>query len=240
MNQADVVRRYLHEPRDVDFRDTGFPLVTISRETGTGAHALGRHLIMRLAEYADPDLRSGWDLFDQKLCALIAQNKSLDADYDTLVNEKYRAGGSLHRMLYEMLIGTPQEYRIQKKIEEVVRLLARLGKVVIIGRGGFQLARHMPGAIHLRLVAPMEYRVKAVMEHDGLPEEEAARKIRKTDEERTRFLKSHHNCDIRDPANFDIVWNMDRFRVPEIVHATAELVRLRLQHLRETKAIHAS
>ena len=237
MNQADVVRRYLHEPRDVDFRDTGFPLITISREAGTNAHGIGRYIIMRLAEYADPDLNTGWDLFDQKLCALIAQNKNLDADYDSLLNDKYRGGG-LHRMVYELLIGTPQEYRIQKKIEEVIHLLARLGKVVIIGRGGFQIARHMPGAIHLRLVAPMEYRVNAVMQYDNLSEEAAVKKIKETDEERTRFLKSHHNCDIRDPENFDAIWNVARFEVPEIVQTVAELVRLRLQRLRETGAIH--
>ena len=238
MNQADVVRRYLYEPRDVDFRDTGFPLITISREAGTNAHGIGRYVIMRLAEYADPDLNTGWDLFDQKLCALIAQNKSLDADYDSLLNDKYRGGG-LHRMVYELLIGTPQEYRIQKKIEEVVHLLARLGKVVIIGRGGFQIARHMPGAIHLRLVAPMEYRVNAVMQYDNLSEEAAVKKIKETDEERTRFLKSHHNCDIHDPANFDAIWNVARFEVPEIVNSVAELVRLRLQRLRDTGIIHS-
>ena len=237
MNQADVVRRYLQNPRDVDFRDTGFPLITISREAGTNAHALGRYILMRLAEYGDPDLNTGWDLFDQKLCALIAQNKSLDADYDKLVTDKYRTGG-IHRMVYELLIGTPQEYRIQKKIEEVVRLLARLGKVVIIGRGGFQVARHMPGAIHLRLVAPMEYRVKAVMKQYNLSEEQAAQNIQKTDEERTHFLKSHHNCDINDPLNFNLIWNMDRFRIREIVNTIAELVRTRLQHLRESSAIH--
>ena len=237
MNQADVVRRYLHEPRDVDFRDTGLPLITISREAGTNAHGIGRFIIMRLAEYADPDLNTGWDLFDQKLCALIAQNKSLDADYDALLNDKYRGGG-LHRMVYEMLIGTPQEYRIQKKIEEVVRLLARLGKVVIIGRAGFLLARNMPGAIHLRLVASMDYRVQAVAKYDQLSEEQAVKKIKETDAERARFLKSHHNCDVSDPSNFDLVWNVAQFRVPEIVNATAELVRLRLQNLRETGAIH--
>lgn len=238
MNQADVVRRYLHEPRDVDFRDTGFPLITVSREAGTNAHGIGRYIIMRLAEYSDPDLNTGWDLFDQKLCALIAQNKSLDADYDALLNDKYRGGG-LHRMVYEMLIGTPQEYRIQKKIEEVIHLLARLGKVIIVGRGGFQIARHMPGAIHLRLVAPMDYRVKAVMQYDNLSEEAAVKKIKETDEERSRFLKSHHNCDIRDPTNFDLVWNVARMRTPEMVNTLAELVRLRLQRLRETGAIHA-
>ena len=237
MNQADVVRRYLQNPRDVDFRDTGFPLITISREAGTNAHALGRYILMRLAEYGDPDLNTGWDLFDQKLCALIAQNKSLDADYDKLVTDKYRTGG-IHRMVYELLIGTPQEYRIQKKIEEVVRLLARLGKVVIIGRGGFQIARHMPGAIHLRLVAPMEYRIKTVMEQNNLSEEQAFQNIQKTDEERAHFLKSHHNCDIRDPTNFNLIWNVDRIRTSEVVNTIAELVRMRLQHLRESGDIH--
>ena len=236
MNQADIVRRYLHEPRDVDFCDTGLPLLTISREAGTEAHAIGRYILMRLAEYADPDLNAGWDLFDQKLCALIAQNKALDADYDMLVNDKYRGGG-LHRLVYELLIGTPQEYRIQKKIEEVVLLLARLGKVVIIGRGGFQIARHIPGAIHLRFVAPMDHRIQDVMKHDQLSEAEALKKIRATDAERTRFLRDHHHCDIADPTNFDLVWNVARFPVAEIVATTAELVRARLQRLRETGVV---
>ena len=237
MNQADMVRRYLQNPRDVDFRDTGFPLITISREAGTEAHAIGRYLIMRLAEYNAPDLKTGWDLFDQKLCALIAQNKSLDADYDMLMTDKYRGGG-LHRLVYELLIGTPQEYRIQKKIEEVIFLLARLGKVVIIGRGGFQIARHMPGAIHLRLVAPMDHRMQVVMKHDNLSAAEALKKIRATDEERTRFLKNHHQCDINDPTNFDIVWNVGRGEISDLVNTVAELVYQRLQRLRKTGVIH--
>lgn len=236
MNQADVVRRYLQNPRDVDFRDTGFPFITISRQAGTEAHALGRFIIMRLAQSEDPDLKTGWDLFDQKLCALIAQNKSLDADYDTLVNEKYRAEG-LHRMVYELLIGTPQQYKIQKKIEEVIRLLARLGKVVIIGRAGFLVARDMPGAIHIRLIASMDYRIQDVMKHDNLTADQAAKKIREIDAERAAFMKSHHNFDIRDLSRFDLVWNLDRIQVPEMVNTMAELVQLRLQHLRKTGAI---
>ena len=237
MNQADVVRRYLHEPRDVDFSDTGLPLITISRMAGTNAHGIGRYIIMRLAEYADPDLNTGWDLFDQKLCALIAQNKSLDANYDSLLTDKYRGGG-VHRMVYELLIGTPQEYRIQKKIEEVIRLLARLGKVVIIGRGGFHLTRGMPGGIHLRLVAPLAHRVLDVMAHDHISEEQARRKIQTADAERAKFLKNHHGCDPDDATNFDLVWNVARFPVQEIVDATADLVRRRLRKLRESGAIH--
>ena len=238
MNQADVVRRYLQNPRDVDFHDTGFPFITISRQAGTEAHAIGRFIVMKLAESEDPDLNTGWDLFDQKLCALIAQNKSLDADYDTLVNEKYRPDG-IHRMLFEMLIGTPQQYKIQKKIEEVILLLARLGKVVVIGRAGFLITRNMPGAIHIRLIASMDYRIQDVMKHDHLSAEQATKKIRKIDAERAAFLKSQHNYDIHDLSQFDLVWNLDRVQIPEMVESLAELVRMRLQNLRKIGLIQA-
>ena len=237
MNQADVVRRYLQNPRDVDFHNTGFPFITISRQAGTEAHAIGRFIIMRMAELDDPDLKTGWDLFDQKLCALIAKNKSLDADYDTLVKEKYRAEGIQH-MLYEMLIGNSQQYKIQKKIEEVVHLLARLGKVVIIGRAGFLIARNMPGAIHIRLIASMDYRVKVVMEKDHLSEEKAVRTVKRIDAERAAFLKSHHNCDIHDISRFDIIWNVEKVRTSELITSMAELVLHRLKHLRQNSLIH--
>lgn len=237
MNQADVVRHYLHESRDVDFRDTGFPFITISRQAGTEAHAIGRYILMRLAESDNPDLNRGWDLFDQKLCALIAMDKSLEVDYDTLVNDQDRTDG-IQRMIYEMLIGKSQQYKIQKKIGEVIRLLARLGKVVVIGRAGFLITRDMPGGIHVRIIASMKYRVKNIMKQYGLSERTAAKKLHEIDEERALFLKNHHNFDIADLSRFDIIWNMDRLRIPEMVNTMAEMIRLRLQHLREIGAIH--
>ena len=154
------------------------------------------------------------------------------------MNEKYRAEG-LQRMVYELLIGTPQQYKIQKKIEEVIRLLARLGKVVIIGRGGFHITRGLPGGIHLRLVAPLAHRVLDVMEHDKIPEDQAARKIHLADAERARFLKNQHGCDPADATHFDLVWNVARVPAPEIIETTAELVRRRLRKLRDSGAIHA-
>ena len=238
MNQADVVRRYLQNPRDVDFHDTGFPFITLSREAGTEAHALGRYILMKLADYPDPDLKAGWDLFDQKLCALIAQNKNLDADYDTLVKDGYREEG-VRSLIYEILIGTPQQYKIQKKIEEVIRLLARLGKVVVIGRAGFLIARNMPGGIHVRLTASMDYRVRDVVEHDKISEEEAVKKIRKIDAARARFLKSSYNYDLEDNSQFDVVWNLERIPVSEMVGTMAEMVHLRMQRLRKEGVIRA-
>jgi cytidylate kinase len=97
----------------------------------------------------------------------------------------------------------------------------------------------MPGAIHVRLIASMEHRVKDVMEKDLLSEKQAVKKIREVDAERALFMKKQHNFDIQDLSRFDLVWNLDRIRVPEMVNTMAELIHLRLQHLRKTGAIYA-
>ena len=77
-----------------------------------------------------------------------------------------------------------------------------------------------------------------VMKHDNLSEKEALKKIQDTDEERSRFLKSHHNCDIRDPTNFDLVWNVGRGELTDLVSTVAELVLVRLRRLRKSGAVH--
>ena len=110
---------------------------------------------------------------------------------------------------------------------------------MIIGRAGFLIARDMPGAIHIRLIASLEHRVREVMKHDNLSADQAAKKIREIDAERAAFLKSHHNFDVHNLSQFDLVWNLDRVRTPELVNTMAELVHLRLRHLRETGAIQA-
>ena len=41
-----------------------------------------------------------------------------------------------------------------------VRALAEVGRVIIVGRGGVFITRDLPGGIHVRLVAPREWRVR--------------------------------------------------------------------------------
>ncbi len=235
MNQAETVKRYLRDHREVDQGHSGFPFVTISRQAGTGGHAIGRFILQKLALSADPDLNKGWDLFDQKLCALIAQDKSLEADFDTLVEDKYQRDG-LQQMVYEMFVGAPQQYKIQKKIADVIRLLARLGKVVIIGRGSSVITRNMPTGIHVRLIAPMPMRIQNVMDEYKLSEKHAVRRLREIERDRSRFIRNFYHHDINDPTLYDITWNLGHVRTTEIVDTMCEMIRLRLVRLRSARS----
>ncbi|MFH0878521.1 MAG: cytidylate kinase family protein, partial [Lentisphaerota bacterium] len=160
MNHAEIVRRYLKNKKDVDIPSGGLPFVTISRQAGAGGHTLGRDIIRELDKLDDPHIRSDWEMFDQKLCAMIAQDKELPASFDALIAEEYHSG--IQQSILEMLLGRTEQYDLQKKISEVVRLLATIGKVVIIGRGGMCLTQGMPQGIRLRLIAPEPIRVKGM------------------------------------------------------------------------------
>ncbi len=43
--------------------------------------------------------------------------------------------------------------------------------MILIGRGGVTITRNHPKSLHVRLTAPLEWRINAVMEKRKLPEE---------------------------------------------------------------------
>ena len=232
MKQAEIVKQHLINPRDVDLPHSGFPFVTVSRQVGTEGHAFGRFIVSQMNEPGVSPLLCGWDLFDQKLFTLIAQNKSLEADYESVVEEKYQKEG-VQQMVYELFIGKPQQHALQKQLDGVIRLLARLGKVVIMGHAGALLTRGIPGGIHVRLQASDPYRIKNIMKEYQLSEKDATRKMHALDRDRARFSRDYHNWDIRNQSVYDLIWNVDHVRPSEFTRSMCELIHQRYRVMHE-------
>jgi cytidylate kinase len=87
----------------------------------------------------------------------------------------------------------------------VVGAIAQQGRAVILGRG----ANLLLGAAALRVlaVAPLEARVRAVMEDEGLPEREARRRIEAVEADRHAFILTHYRAEFGDPTAFDLSVN---------------------------------
>jgi cytidylate kinase len=77
---------------------------------------------------------------------------------------------------------------------------------VILGRGA-HLVLGQGEALRVLVVAPLEERVHAVMEREGLVEREARRRIVAIEADRKAFLMKHFHADFADTATFDIVVN---------------------------------
>lgn len=94
----------------------------------------------------------------------------------------------------------------------VIYELARQGSAVILGRGGNMLFRSLPDALHVRVIASQEKRVRNLVER-GYKREAAIMVMEKSDHERERFIRFAFHRDWDNPELYDIVLNMDKLTV---------------------------
>jgi cytidylate kinase len=85
--------------------------------------------------------------------------------------------------------------------------VASRGNVVIVGRGAQIVLRDVPGVFKARIVAPVEIRIKRVMEDKNVSGEEAGEFVSKYDTQRRALIRSIFDKDLRDWDLYDLILN---------------------------------
>ena len=186
--------------------------LTISRQVHSGSHAIAEELI-RLLD-ADKQLgQSPWALFDRDLVHQILKDHNLpkrlakympedrDRDFTGIINEVL----GLHPSLWELFHHTC----------DTINRLAKVGNVIIIGRGAHIITRGMPHAYHVRIIAPFEQRVQRAARLLDCSHSEAGRRIRHDDQARAAFVRSHFDEPLDDPLAYDLIINTGRTSISE-------------------------
>ncbi len=107
--------------------------------------------------------------------------------------------------------------------EEILDFAQR-GNVLIKGWGAATLLRDMPQVISARVCAPMEFRVRVMMERLGRKDAGAVREeIERFDAARARTLRAYFNVEQEDARLYHIVLNTERLSVDACVNAVCEL-----------------
>jgi cytidylate kinase len=114
-----------------------------------------------------------------------------------------------------------QSRRFLHAIQAVIYDFAVRGDALIVGRGGQVLLRNIPGAVHLRIGAPLPVRVRRIMERERLDEKQAARLIQRSDRDSAGFLRFFFDVDWEDPALYDLLINTQRVSVNTAVEMIA-------------------
>jgi cytidylate kinase len=201
------------------------PFVTISRQAGAGGHSLARALIERFQQEKDKELFGDWEVFDQKLVAMVADDPDLRVSVEALLSEDYRrASDDFFRQLFT---ATTHQDIIMDRVFRLVRVLAEVGKAVIVGRAGSEVTRGLGPSVSVRLIASQEVRLQRMMELHGVDERKAADITSKSDTGRARLLKRHFRVDIDDPLLYDAVWNTGNVSFEAIAESTVALLKER-------------
>jgi len=119
----------------------------------------------------------------------------------------------------------PPQVAVYRKLAEVVRTLAINGHVVIVGRAGNVITREMPYGLHVRIVAPMSYKVKRIAAMLKVSQAEAREIIEKKEMDRESFIKNFLKFDPEDPHNYDVVINNENFAVDELARLIIDTMK---------------
>jgi len=189
----EQVRRWqlLRQKKEAEGRP---PVITLTGQHGAHGDELSRRIASEL----------GFDHFDREIIHLIAESAHLSERVVAALDQKRR------EVLTGWLVGfgrehtfSPAEYRYH--LARVVGAIAQQGRAVILGRGANILLGD--AALRVLAVAPLETRVRAVMEEEGLSEPAARRRIEAVEADRHAFILTHYRCEFGDPTAFDLVVN---------------------------------
>jgi cytidylate kinase len=188
------------------------PSITVSMEPGSG----GSMVAQKIADRLD------FDLFNREIVEAIAKSSEIrETVIETL--EKDRLSG-----MEDFIASLVKDYYIHPDLYleyllKVINTIAHHGRAVIIGRGAnFILPAKEIFAI--RVIAPLEIRIRNVALNYKVAEEEAKRRVIRRESRRRAFVRHSFNADISDPLHYDMVINTGKMNIDAAVEAVIAAV----------------
>lgn len=140
-------------------------VITISRETGSGGHTVGKMLAERL----------GYDFYDKELISLVAKEMNLDegtiAENGENMSDKTYIDMASGFIPFSRKDKVPID-KIQETQNKLIRAIAQKGNCIIVGRGADAILSGRKDAFHVFIHANMEHRIERVQRHDSISGEE--------------------------------------------------------------------
>jgi cytidylate kinase len=191
-------------------------VITVRGQLGSGAPEIGREVADRLqAGYIDREIiaevaarlhRQEEDVIAKEMPPSSLLSRIAEALEHSFVFGDGFAGAYLPLGQIPL-----NDARYLQALESVIRELARSQSVVIRGRGSEFILKDYPGSLHVMVVAPLELRVKRLMESLNLDQETARQEAERFDSSLREFIKRYFKAELEDPLNYDLVINTGRF-----------------------------
>ncbi len=211
-------------------------IITISRQIGS----MGDELAERLSQ------ELGYRYFDKLLMTEIAvasglseaevidyneDNYKIKNFFEQLFNRKTPLGKITVKEKDEMgrTVITTKTFDEENSLaftQAVIKKLVDWDNVVIVGRGGQILLRNVPHTLHLRVIAPLEFRIENIMKKKGFSREDALKYISEKDRAAQEYLCRFYNVDWNDPELYHMVINMGMWNLDKIVKVIKETIKL--------------
>jgi cytidylate kinase len=215
------------------------PVITISRQTGCGARGIAWEICEELnkpsvetdgnrvkTEENTAKTDGKWKYISREILQESAEQLNLDPEaLKNVIDDKNR--GMMDQIVSALSTHSHKsDQKIMKTVQDVIRQFANNGKVIIIGRGGASICHDIKHSLHIRLVAPEDWRIAEIARRLDFSKAYATEYVKKRDEERellvTKLLGKKP-----DSSAYDVELNRSRFTEKELADAIINLARIK-------------
>ncbi|MBT4843273.1 MAG: cytidylate kinase-like family protein [Anaerolineae bacterium] len=199
-------------------------VLTISRKLGSNGNKIAKAVAEKL----------GYRLIDKDFIGAVLEEYGLvefDREYDHLPS------------IWERLDLEKKERRevLVGMIQRVVRALAKMDNMVILGRSGYLILNEYANVLNVRIHAPMLHRAAQIATEKGISVEEAEEIATQSDKVSANFVETFYGIDWDDTRTFDFVINGEKipaeFVANNLVKATRYIEEKELDSAKTTASI---
>lgn len=185
-----------------------YRIITISRQYGCGARIIGRQLAEQL------DLA----YYDKELIRMIAQESGYAADYVEEQSDYASTSGldfmpMSHASIFSVpMTGLIDAPSVASYLNDFIRKIAEEQPCVIIGRSADYILRDRDDVLNVFLYADVTSRVETLLQRgDETSEEEARKRIDRSDRARRKSYKQMTNREWGESTNYHLCLNTGAF-----------------------------
>jgi cytidylate kinase len=203
----EQVRRWQIIQKEEKKEKERISVITISREPGSGGNILAK----RLSEQLE------FDLFYQEVIHNMAESARVSVRLLETLDEK---GVSVLEEWISSLVDKRHLWpdRYLQHLMKIIGTIGKHGRAVIVGRGA-NFVLPADKRLSIRVIAPLETRLKNVSQAYDVAMEDAKSRVLKTESDRKAFVKKYFNDDITDPLNYDLIINTGILSIDDAANA---------------------
>jgi len=192
------------EPEEEGEEKRPLRAVAISREAGSGAVTVAE-ILLKLIEQDKGLSGRPWTLFEKNLIQRVLKENQLPERLGKFMPED--VVGRMTDFSEEAFGLHPPTSLLVKETNKTIFRLAAAGNVILVGRGSHLITAPLKHVLKVRLIAPLEFKIRNIQRYFNLNREEAAESAVKLEKARVRYLRRHFSAARHDPLQFHMILN---------------------------------
>lgn len=190
-------------------------IITLSRDYGCDGEEIAEMVISKLNKIKSTVGKPiKWKLISKEILKKSAEELQIHpGNLETIVTGKNQ--GFINEILLSFSNQYPNDIKVKNTIRDVIENAAREGNVLILGRGGEVITHERPNSVHVKVTAPVPWRVSNLVKRKNITKAKATKMLQEIDSERDA-LKNYFLKDQNDDILYDLIFNRKMLRVEEI------------------------